>query len=312
MDSFCQALEAWFFIFLVFIKIRVLGGKMNNKYRNYHILSTLALNIVMLISIFSTDNPIILSGILVVSVIIFASSKNMMKFKKGIIYFIPFSVATIFINLIFTGEGSTILFYILGKRFTLEAFIYAFVLSFKLLLVIYIFMILDIMIDSDRAVSYFSAFMPKSILTLMISLKLLPTMSERLKNLREVYSLRGVSFEGKKLKDKIRGYIPIMSILLENSLEGAFDIGEAAYIRGFLSGRRTVYDKQKVKRKDFLLIISIMIFLFTFLYVKFLGLDSFDIYIGISQYKLINTGNTVVFFALIQLGLSAVFLADYR
>lgn len=285
---------------------------MTNKYRNYHILATLIFNISMLFSIFSTENPIILFGILIVCLIIFATSKNLKKFKTGIIFFIPFSMATVFINLIFAGEGNTVLFYLLGKRFTLEALVYASILSFKLLLVIYIFMLLDIMIDSDRAVSYFSAIMPKSVLTLMISFKLFPTMKERLGNLREIYSLRGVNFEGKNLKDRIRSYMPIMSILLENSLEGAFDIGEAAYIRGFLSGKRTIYDKQKIKGRDVYLIISAMIFLCTFLYIRLLGLDTFNVYMGMRFYGFMNEGNIAVSLALIQLVIFIVYSAEER
>jgi energy-coupling factor transport system permease protein len=285
---------------------------MGNKYRNYHILSTLILNVSLLISTFFTDNPMILFGELILCVVIFFSSKNMHKFRKGVIYFIPFSIVTTLINLLFAGEGNIVLFSIFSKRFTLEALLYAFVLSFKLLIVIYLFMLIDIMTDSDKAVSYFSTVIPKSILTLMISFKLFPTMRERLKNLKEVYSLRGVNFEGRNIKDKVKSYIPIMSILLESSMEGAFDIGEAAYVRGFLCGKRTVYDKQKLKIKDYLLILSVVIFFCIFLYVKYLNLDSFDIYAGISLYKLINSGNIAVFLAMMQLAFFTVILADYR
>lgn len=238
------------------------------NYKSFHIVSTLIFNLILMSITFSTDNLFILSTILIIIFIIFLSSNSVKKLKQGLLYFIPFSIITIGINLIFVNEGSIVLFTIMNKSFTLEALIYALALSLKLLIVIYIFIMLSIMVDSDKAVAYFSNKLPKSTLMIMIGIKLIPTMSSRLKTLKDIYSIRGVEFNAKSWKERAASYIPIFSILMEDSLEGAFDIGEAAYIRGFLCNKRSRYDDSTFCLRDYVAIIISVSNIIYFLYSK--------------------------------------------
>lgn len=243
---------------------------------------------ILLFVLFSADNPLMILEILVFCIAFFLFSDNGDKAKKGLMYFLPYSILTVFINLIFVREGKIILLEVFGRNLTLEALIYALIFSVKLLGVIYIFMLAELMIDSDRAVSYFSAHMPKSTLMLMIAFKLFPTMRTRLVSLKEIYAIRGVNYNGKGLKQKISAHIPIISILLETSMEGAFDIGEAAYIRGFLSGKRTIYDKQSLKLRDYIIIVGFSVFFIIYILSKLLKYDNFDLYAGLSTGSIIN------------------------
>ncbi|HEY5576573.1 MAG TPA: hypothetical protein VIK34_07640, partial [Clostridiaceae bacterium] len=109
-------------------------------------------------------------------------------------------------------------------------------------------------------------------------------------NLRDVYYLRGVNLNAEGLREKVKSNIPIMSILLENSLDGAFDIGEAAYVRGFLSNRRTIYDKQSLAVIDFIILGESLMFLLAFIYVKLRGMAEFQIYYGAGQTTVFNQG----------------------
>lgn len=279
---------------------------MDNYYKNFHVVSPIIFSVMLFIITFSTNNPIILLCIFCISVLVFASSKNYEKLKMGFIMFIPLSVITIIINMIFVQQGRIILFSFGSRNFTLESLIYAFILSFKLLLIIYIFSMLGIMIDTDRTVSYFSMIMPKTTLTFMIALKLFPAMKRRLANLREIYSIRGIEYDGKKKKDKILSYLPILSVLLEDSLEKSFDIGEAAYVRGFLSTKRSIYDKQKYRLYDYVLICSSLFIMLFYLVANILGLDSYDIYNSDIRTFLINKGSLLmsVIFILLFIELS--------
>lgn len=277
------------FIFVLNYVIKS-GGIMIRDYRDFHVVTTIILNLVLMILTMASNNPVVLLGAGIICLTVIVSSGNAGDLKRGLIYFIPFSIVTMIINMLFSWEGKIILFYIFNKKFTLEALVFALILSIKLLIVIYIFRMLSIMIDSDRAVSYFSAKLPKSTLTLMIGFKLFPNMRIRLGNIKEVYSIRGVDFEGKKLKDRLKGYIPVMTILLESSLEGAFDIGEAAYIRGFLSGKRSIYDKQKFRFPDYAALTLSAVLVMAFLVFKTLSLDSFEIYQGFENIIVLNYG----------------------
>lgn len=249
---------------------------MKNCYKNLHVISSVIINIILLIITFLTNNPYLLLCIFIVLSIIFFTSNNFNKLKSGLMLFIPFSLVTILINVFFVQEGNHILLNIGSRKITLEALLYALILSFKLLLVIYIFKCLAIMIDNDKAVSYFSSIIPKSTMLLMISLKLFPIMKRRISSLKEIYSIRGVDFENKGMKKKILSYIPVLTILLEDSLENSFDIGEAAFVRGFLSSKRSVYERQVLKKIDYIFIITSTALFITYLLLFISGSDIFN------------------------------------
>jgi len=261
---------------------------MVNQNSKLHVITAALIGLNLLIITFLCKNPIILIIIFAFCAFTMIYSGNIEKFKNGFKYFIPFSILAIVVNMIFVAQGNIILFHLFGEKFTLEALLYGAILSFKLLVVIYLFAVASIILDSDVAASYFSSKIPKSTLTIMISLKIFPNMKNRIVNLKEVYSIRGVDFESKKLKDKIKSNIPVLSVLLEDSLEGAFDIGEAAYVRGFLSGERSVYDKPKLEMNDYLLIIASTATMLFYLIMKVRGIDNFDIYLKISFSQLLN------------------------
>lgn len=274
---------------------------MKENIKNFHVLTTIFLNLVILILILSSDNPLVLFGASILIFYIFIFSKSLSSVKKCLIYFLPFAALTIIINLIFVHQGRIILFTIFNRAITLESLIYSLALSFKLLLVILVFMMLGIMIDSDKAVSFFSGLMPKTTLTMMISLKMFPGMKKRLDTLREVYSLRGVDFETKGTKNKVKSYMPLLSVMLEDSLESAFNIGEASYVRGFLSGKRTIYDRQRFSNTDYIVLGSSMLLLIIYIVIKILRMDNFSVYNGIELINIVNIGTLIVFASLILL-----------
>jgi energy-coupling factor transport system permease protein len=276
---------------------------MVNKSSRIHVVTSALLGLNLLVITFLCKDPIVLIIIFTFCVFLLFYTRNMEKFKNGLKYFIPFSILAIVVNMIFVAQGNTVLFYLFGEKFTLEALLYGVILSFKLLVVIYLFMVASIITDSDVASSYFSSKLPKSTLTIMISLKIFPNMKNRIVNLKEVYSIRGVNFESKKLKEKIKSNIPVLSVLLEDSLEGAFNIGEAAYVRGFLSGKRTVYDKPELQMTDYLLIVASSVTMIIYLIIKAIGLDDFDIYMKVSFSDLFNYWVLVILILVIIIGI---------
>lgn len=265
-----------------------------------HVISPVNLCLVLLIIIFLEDNPLIIFCIFVFIIIGFIRNHEILKLKNGFIYFVPLATINIIINMLFVSKGSFVFLSVFGRYFTLESVIYAFTLTFKLLVVIYIFIFLGILIDSDAAVSYFLSKMPKTTLAMMIGIKFFPAMKERLKSIKMIYKVRGVEFESGNLKDKVKSNMEILSVLLEDSLETFFNIAETSYVRGFLSGKRTMYEKQKFHKKDYILMIIYSSYLTCFIVVHLLKLDKFDIYSqGINKSSFLNS--SVYVFAVMTL-----------
>lgn len=280
--------------------------KYYRDFKEYHVLTSFFVFMAMLIILFSNDNPVILASLYIFIISIIISCREKHKFKIGFFYFIPVAIVIIAINMFFVSAGNTTLFYLFHKRCTLESIIYATVMSFKFLAAIYMFMILELMIDSDKAVSYFSSVMPKSTLMLMISIKLMPNMKNRFKSLKEIYEIRGVVFNKKKTKEKTYSYIPVMSILLEDSMEGSFDIGEAAYVRGFLSGKRSVYERQKFFKRDIEVIVLSILLIISYCIAEFRKMIQFKIYDGVTTINFINIGIATIFTFIVAITLTLI------
>ena len=229
---------------------------------------------------------------------VFASFNKLSVIKSALYIFAVPSVIIIVLNVLFVNEGSIVLFSIFGKRFTLEPLIYAVLMALKFLAVIYLFASIQFMIDSDGAISYFSSIMPKTTLTLMLMFKLIPTLKNRFYSIKDVYAVRGVGFKKDNGKENIKSYIPVMSVLLESSLESSFDIGEAAFVRGFLSTKRTIYDRKKYTGADKALLVLIVILITTYIFSKYRKYLNFDIYNKIEPGGIVNLG-VIAIFALI-------------
>lgn len=244
---------------------------MRFNFTKNHVITSLSFNLTMLVIVFSSQEPLVLFNIFIIYLLLFFLGRGLHKVIKAIKLFIPFAIITIVINLIFVQEGNIVIFEFAGRALTLESVIYSIITSSKLLLVIIIFQAMGDMMDSDKAVSYFSSRMPKSTLTLMIAFKLIPNMKKRIMRLREVYSLRGINFDEKPMIQRTKALIPVLSVLLESSLEGAFDIGEAAYVRGFLSGRRSVYEREIPSVFDYTILFFESTMLITFFMLRGAG-----------------------------------------
>lgn len=274
---------------------------------NTHPSAAIILVLILTVIDFSTYNISIILGISLFILIVLIFSGNTEKLKKNIFYFIPYAVITILINLIFVSEGSHIIFKFMGKKFTLESLFYALIMSLKLLNVIYIFPLFGVLVDSDDMVSFFSSIAPKSTITLLISAKIVPRLKRRYDSIREVFSLRGVDFSKKRKRDMIEGFLPVIASLTEDTLEGSFEIGEAAFIRGYLGNKRTIYEKKKLNSKDYLMLILCLILISFFIWCSVndhiyfdiystAGLDSiFNIYVSINVIVMLIISVVIVF-----------------
>lgn len=215
-----------------------------------HTVTVIMLVIVLVLITFIMDNFLVLMSeilLLVFSISIAGKSKSI---ARSFLIFLPFFVLNSLINIAFSNQGITVIFVVLGRGVTLETLLYSILFSLKLLAVVLSFSFLSIYLDSDSAISFFSSHMPKATFMLLIVFKLIPHMKNHLNNLKDIYAMRGVDFQSKTMRGRVKSSMPVIMVMLENSMEGAFDIGEAAYVRGFFSGKRSYYDTSRFRRLD--------------------------------------------------------------
>lgn len=273
----------------------------------FHVLSIIIINIFMMIISFSTDNLLIVSITLLWSLLLLINYKDYKSIKTGFIIMLPIAIFTALINIFIVNAGNIVILTIGTKKITLEIIIYVIVMSIKLLTILYLFYLLGDMLDTDKALSYLSKKSPKLTLILLLCLKLMPNMQKRLKSLKEVYMVRGIDFNSKFKREAIKANVPVLSILLEDSLEKSFDIAESAYVRGFFSGKRTEYERQKFKAKDYLIIIYFIMLLAIHIIFTILKLNYYDIYGSVNILSFFNIYSVI---QTILLSLSLVFIIE--
>ncbi|WP_032121408.1 energy-coupling factor transporter transmembrane component T [Clostridium amazonitimonense] len=272
--------------------------------KKYHTMTTVLVNLIMMFMVLLTNNMIILTAIFIWNLTIAYVYKGFLKYKKIMPYFLSLSLMTLIINSLFVEAGTVEIFKIFGKVVTLEVMVYGIIMSYKILIVIVLFISLELMMDSDKAVSYFSQKMPKTSLMMLIGIKLIPNMENRLNNLKDIYTIRGLNYEEKGMKNRINNAVPILSILLEDSLEGSFDIAEASYVKRALRKNRGVYKKEKYYPRDILICtLAIISFIGYLIFSKYYKIN-FDIYSDFKDLRMISIQSIIL--ALLILSISLI------
>ena len=72
----------------------------------YHILTILILNLAMMIVTFTTENPLIITSVLIWCIVLLIDNKETKKLKNGLLMVLFMSVITTVINVIIVDAGT--------------------------------------------------------------------------------------------------------------------------------------------------------------------------------------------------------------
>ena len=233
---------------------------MSNFFKSLSTISILAFITAVLVIIAFCGN--LLSQIAIftfIMVMIYFIDKS--KMKASIMLAIFIGIPIFIINPLVNQNGSTILFSIvdvpLAGRIdiTLEALIYALLLTFKLMNTILIFCVFNILVHPDRLLNLFSFFAGKSALIITITTRLIPFLSNQLKEIADIQKTRGVVLDSGNGFKRVKTWYPFSKIILFSSLENSAGIAEALQSKGYGIGKRTVYYNEKMRIRDWIVIV---------------------------------------------------------
>jgi energy-coupling factor transport system permease protein len=175
--------------------------------------------------------------------------------REWLIY-LKFSLMLIFliilVNALFVHAGATILIQgpripIIGTiRITLEALCYGVGMGLRLLVMMGAFCLLTYAVHPDRVLKALGGGRSKTMLTLSISLRLFQR-------------CRGVNFQARDPRVRIRKYVPVLNTVLLSSLERSFQLAESLQSRGYGSTRRTCYREVLRRPRDYMVIMMILL-----------------------------------------------------
>ncbi|WP_226670398.1 energy-coupling factor transporter transmembrane component T [Metabacillus litoralis] len=181
------------------------------------------------------------------------------------------SVFFLIINPLVNQRGNHILFYFNDNPVMLEAVIQGIIAALSIFALLVLFISYNIVITADRFLYLFSKWLPQWALLTMLSMRFIPLLKRRLREIETVQQSKGLSVKEGKLKDRAKNGILLVQILLTWSLEEAIQTADSMAARGYGLKKRSKYRPYKMKRKDWIAIIYILCFTMTALFGWWLG-----------------------------------------
>lgn len=158
------------------------------------------------------------------------------------------------INVIFTHEGVTVLFYLNDNAITMEAFIFGLSAAVMLVSVIIWFVSFNVVMSADKLIFIFGRAAPVLGLTLSMIFRYVPLLKERFAEIR----MGQACLTGNQKKSRIariRQFGKELSILVSWSLESSIESADSMEARGYGLRGRTSFHLYRFTKRDLLLLL---------------------------------------------------------
>lgn len=169
---------------------------------------------------------------------------------------LPLAVILAVINPVFNTKGKTVLFEILGRRYTLEALIYGAAVGGILLLMILWFYCYSAVLTGDKFTALFGNIIPSVSLVLVMVLRMVPMLFRKAGQISESRKAigRGINKNG-SLKERLKGYSSVLNALTGWALEGSITTADSMKSRGYGAAKRRSFNIYRLYVTDIILLI---------------------------------------------------------
>lgn len=151
---------------------------------------------------------------------------------------------------VFNRRGNHILFYLFDNPVMLEAIIQGFMIALTLISIITAFITFNIVITADKFLFLFSRILPQWGLLTMLSMRFVPMLRRRIKEMEDIQQLKGVSVKQGSVHSRARNGMLMLQMLLTGSLEESIQSADSMTARGYGLQKRSTYQAFNMKRKD--------------------------------------------------------------
>lgn len=256
----------------------------NTFLQNVHTVATLTYLAALLLLPIIFAHPLYLLGVFLIGILAVFVSDAVEECLPFLVMGIWVAVFVMLLNPLLVQNGTTVLFYgpelpVIGRlRITLEAICFGATMGVRLMAIILAFALYNAIVHPDKVTGLFSRFAWKSSLVVSLATRMIPATARDLSNAREVQQMRGVDFSSGGFRERLRKYSWLLEVLLLSSLEGSLATAEAMQARGFGSRRRTCYNRELVRPRDYLCFMSGLSALIIGIYARFAGYANFSYY----------------------------------
>ncbi|MBQ3194109.1 MAG: energy-coupling factor transporter transmembrane protein EcfT [Oscillospiraceae bacterium] len=188
---------------------------------------------------------------------------NGRKGMKMLLGLLPLFLIMTAINPLFNTYGATLLFYVFGRPYTLEALYYGMAIAAVFVVMLIWFGCYNAVLTSDKFTSLFGNLIPALSLLLVMVLRMIPNLMRKARQFAGARKSIGKgSAENATNKEKLTDGMTILSALTDWALEGGVITGDSMRSRGYGSAKRTSFMIYRMTGIDsFLLVIQCVLIL---------------------------------------------------
>lgn len=233
--------------------------------------------LILIVFAFLFNNPyyIITFGIMILTLIALQGSTS--EIKSTFKVFLPLVLFITILNTIFTHVGDTHI-YVYGSNYvTLEAIVYGIIMAVTFFLVTLTFIAYNTYVSYQDMLYVFSKKYPNISMIIIMSLRFVPLIQKRSKELLELSKLRNHN-ENLTYTERISELIRNFGLVVSWSLEEAMQTASSMKARGYNITKRTSYLEYKFNRIDVLLSILIVATVIILLFGLSQGIGSINVY----------------------------------
>jgi energy-coupling factor transport system permease protein len=179
--------------------------------------------------------------------------------KSWFVMLLFLSVFFLLINPFVNHRGTHILFYFHNSPIMLEAIIQGLIMSLSIFTIMVLFTSYNLVITADKFLFLFSKWLPQWAMLAMLSMRFVPLLKRRLREIETVQKGKGLSVTEGKLKDRVKNGILLVQILLTWSLEEAIQTADSMAARGYGIKKRSKYTPYKMSCADWLALIYMIV-----------------------------------------------------
>lgn len=183
-------------------------------------------------------------------------------------WFWPISIMVLFIIMLtpfFNRRGNHILFYLFDNPVMLEAIIQGVMIALALSGVLALFVTFNIVLHANKFLFLFSKIIPQWALLIMLSMRFVPLLQRKIKNMEEVQLAKGTSLKQGTIRERAKNGMQLLQMLLTSSLEDSIQAADSMTARGYGIGKRTNYQAYIMKQSDwmalfYMIVLSVILF----------------------------------------------------
>lgn len=169
--------------------------------------------------------------------------------KGGHLRMLGLAAIVLIVNLLFTHNGATVIFFLNGNPITQEAILYGAVCGIMLLAMLYWFRSFSALMTSDKILFLLKSLSPKLALVLSMALRYVSLFTSQWQKTSQAQKAMGM-IRDDGIISRIQGGIRVFSVTLTWALENGIVTADGMAARGYGSGKRTSFALYRFHRRD--------------------------------------------------------------